>query len=195
MILAITLSPLCWIAVVVTVFVMMYFKVTIGSLYALIYYYSVVDILLSQVLLISNELYTTVSIMFSFAKLTRQFLGQFCLVQDMSGIDQQFIHYVHPIIILIMISILARRSHKVSPFISRGIIRFICFLLLLSYTSVATTSLLLMRPLIFMNVDEVYTYLSPDIEYFHGHHLAYTIVAILFAIVIAIAWPSIFAIV
>ena len=192
MILVITLSLLYWIATVVTVFVMMYFKVTIGSLYAIIYYYSVVDILLSQVLFISNELYTTVNIMSSFAKLTPQFLGQLCLVQNMSGIDQQFIHYVHPTVIsfiLIMISIIARRSHRVSSFISRGIIHFICFLLLLSYTSVATTSLLLMRPLMFMDVDEVYTYLSPDIEYFHGRHIVYTIVAILLTIVIVIGFP------
>ena len=150
------------------------------------------DILLSQVLLVSNELYTTVSIMSSFAKLTPQFLGQLCFVQNMSGIDQQFIHYVHPIVIsfiLIMIIILARRSHSFSSFISRGIIHFICFLLLLSYTSVATTSLLLMRPLIFMNVNKVYTYLSPDIEYFHGRHLVYTIVAILFTILIVIGFP------
>ena len=191
-ILVITLSLLYWIAVVVTVFVMMYFKVTIGSLYAIIYYYSVVDILLSQVLFISNELYTTVNIMSSFAKLTPQFLGQLCLVQNMSGIDQQFIHYTHPTVIsfiLIMLSIIARRSHRVSAFISRGIIHFICFLLLLSYTSVATTSLLLMRPLMFMDVDKVYTYLSPDIEYFHGRHIVYNIVAMLFAIVIVIGFP------
>ena len=191
-VLVITLSLLYWITVVVTVFVMMYFKVTIGSLYAIIYYYSVVDILLSQVLFISNELYTTVHIMSSFAKLTPQFLGQLCLVQNMSGIDQQFIHYVHPTVIsfiLIMISIIARRSHRVSSFISRGIIHFICFLLLLSYTSVAITSLLLMRPLMFMDVDKVYTYLSPDIEYFHGRHIVYTIVAILLTIVIVIGFP------
>ena len=191
-ILVITLSLLYWIAVVVIVFIMMYFKVMIGSLYAIIYYYSVVDILLSQVLFISNELYTTVNIMSSFAKLTPQFLGQLCLVQNMSGIDQQFIHYVHPIVIsfiLITISIIVRRSHRVSLFISRGIKHFICFLLLLSYTSVATTSLLLMRPLMFMDVDKVYTYLSPDIEYFHGRHLVYTIVAILLTTVIVIGFP------
>ena len=31
----------------------------------------------------------------------------------------------------------------------------------------------------FNNIDKVYTYLSPDIEYFHGRHLPYFIVAIL----------------
>ena len=191
-VLVITLSLLYLIAVVVTVFAMMYFKVTVGSLYAIIYYYSVVDILLSQLLFISNGLYTTVSIMSSLAKLTPQFLGQLCLVQNMSGIDQQFIHYVHPTVIsliLIMISMLARRSHRISKFISGGIIHFICFFLLLSYTSVATTSLLLMRPLKFNGVDRIYTYLSPDIEYFHDRHLAYVIVTILFTIVIVIGFP------
>ena len=191
-ILVITLSLLYWIAVVVAVFVMMYFKVTVGSLYAIIYYYSVVDILLSQVLFISNGLYTTVSIMSSLAKLTPQFLGQLCLVQNMSGIDQQFIHYVHPTVIsliLIMIIMLARRSRRVSSFVSRGIIHFICFLLLLSYTSVASTSLLLMRPLKFMNVEKTYTYLSPDIEYFNGRHLVYAIAAIVFMIVFVVGFP------
>ena len=187
-----TLSLLYWIAVVVAVFIMTYLKVTIGSLYAIVYYYSVVDILLSRILFISNGLYTTVSIMSSLAKLAPQFLGQLCLVRNMSGIDQQFIHYVHPMVvsfILIMISVLARRSRRVSSFVSRGIIHFICFLLLLSYTSVASTSLLLMRPLTFVDVDKVYTYLSPDIEYFHGRHSAYVTVAIMFTIVIVIGFP------
>ena len=69
------LALLYWIAVVVAVFIMTYFKVTIGSLYAIVYYYSVVDILLSRILFITNGLYTTVSIMSSLAKLTPQFLG------------------------------------------------------------------------------------------------------------------------
>ena len=187
-----TLSLLYWIAVVVAVFAMMYYKVAIGSLYAIVYYYSVVDILLNRVLFISNGLYTTVSIMSSFAKLTPQFLGRLCLVRNMSGIDQQFIHYVHPVVILfilIMISVLIRRSRRLSSFVSRGIIHFICFLLLLSYTSVASTSLLLMRPLTFVGIDKVYTYLSPDIEYFHDRHIAYVIIAMMLTIVFVIGFP------
>ena len=186
------LSLLYWIAVVVTVFTLTYFKVTVGSLYAIIYYYSVVEILLNPILFISDRLYTTVNIMSSLTKLTTQFLGQLCLIRDISGIDQQFIHYAHPaavLFILIMISILARRSSKVSSFVSRGIIPFICFLLILSYTSMATTSLLLMRPLTFVDVDKVYTYLSPDIQYLHGRHIAYIIPAIIFTIVIVIGFP------
>ena len=92
-----------------------------------------------------------------------------------------------------MITVLARRSRRLSSFISKGIIHVICCLLLLSYTSFATTSLLLMRPLIFRGDDKVYTYISPDIEYFHGRHLVYEIVAMLFTIVIVIGLPFLLA--
>ena len=86
---------------------------------------------------------------------------------------------------------LARRSCKISLFISRGIIHFICFLLLLSYTSVTTTSLLLMRSLKFIGINKVYTCLSPDVQYFHGRHLAYVIVAMMFTILFVISLPLI----
>ena len=46
-----------------------------------------------------------------------------------------------------------------------------------------------MKPLIFEGVDKTYTYVSPDIEYFSGRHLAYGIVAVLCTIVIVIALP------
>ena len=82
-----------------------------------------------------------------------------------------------------------KKSHKFSLFVSKNIIHFICFLLLLSYTSVAITSLLLMRSLDFYEVDKVYTYLSPDIEYFHGRHLPYAIVAMFCTLVIVIGLP------
>ena len=192
-ILLVTLIILYWIAITVAVFVMMYFKVEIGYSYGITYYYSIVDILLTQNWFLSNkQLYTLINVMSSITKITPQFLGHFCLVQGMSGIDQQFVHYIHPLavsFILVLISCLARKSRRLSSFISRGIIRFICFLLLLSYTSVATTSLLLMRLLIFRNVDKIYTYLSPEIEYFHGRHLIHGIVAILFTLAIVIGFP------
>ena len=130
--------------------------------------------------------------MSSFSKITPQFLGELCLTTGMSGIDQQFIHYVHPsavILILIIIILLARRSRRMSTFISRGIIHVICLLLLLSYTCMASTSLLILRPLKLLDVDNVYTYLSPNIEYFHSRHLAYSIVALLTTVTIAIGLP------
>ena len=110
------------------------------------------------------------------------YIGELCVTTGMSGIDQQFIHYVHPsavTLILEGITLLARKSQWFSVIISRGIIHVICLLLLLSYTSMASTSLLLIRSLRFHDIDKVYTYISPDIQYFHGRHLAYGIVALL----------------
>ena len=191
-ILVVMLTVLYWLVVVVAVFIITYYKVGIGYFYAVTYYYSVVDIMLSQHTDMSNGLYIVVTIVSSTAKVTPQFLGQLCLFKNMSGIDQQFIHYIHPLavsVILIMISWLARHSKRLSIFISKGIIHAICFLMLLSYTSVATTSLLLLRSLTFVDVDNVYTYLSPDIKYFHGRHLAYGIIVIILALVIVIGLP------
>ncbi|XP_065895736.1 uncharacterized protein [Dysidea avara] len=191
-VLVVTLSILYWVVIVVLVFIVTYYHIGIGYLYAITYYYSMVDILLSEHLYSSQGLFTFVSIMSSIAKVAPQFLGQLCLVSDMSGIDQQFIHYVHPLAVAIIVAVIcvsARVSYKFSSFVSRGIIHVVCFLLLLSYTSVATTSLLLLRSLSFDNVDKVYTYLSPDIEYLHGRHLPYFILALLCTLIITIGLP------
>ncbi|XP_065895655.1 uncharacterized protein [Dysidea avara] len=192
--LVVILSVIYWITLVIAVFAMMYYRIGIGYLYAITYYCSIVDIILNQSLETTPALFTTVSIMSSIAKVTPQFLGQFCLIRNMSGIDQQFIHYSHPLavtFIIAMICLSARISYKVSSLVSRGIIHVICFLLLLSYSSVATTSLLIVRPLKFTigNTVQVKTYLSPDIDYFQGRHFYYAIVAILCTIPIAIGLP------
>ena len=191
-ILVVTLTVLYWFIAVIAVFIVMYYQIGIGYFYAVTYYYSVVDILLSPLTDLSNELYTAVTIMSSIAKVTPQFLGQLCLLKNMSGIDQQLIHYVHPLavsLILIIISWLAKHLKRFSAFVSRVIIHAICFLLLLSYTLVATTSLLLMRSLTFADVNNVYTYLSPDTQYFHDRHLVYGIIAIILALLIVIGLP------
>ena len=159
-------------------------KINIGYLYGIIYYYSVVDLLLSHSSYLSNALYTTVNIMSSITKVTPQFLGQLCLMKNISGIDQQFIHYIHPIAISLFLGILTMAARKFQRLSSLVSISVICCLLLLSYTSLATTSLLLMRPLRFQDVDKVYTYVSPDIEYFHGRHAFYAFVAGLFALIV-----------
>ena len=191
-VLVILLTVIYWIVMFLLIFAIMYYKVGIGYLYSITYYYSIVDILLSQNMHASRGLYLTTTILSSFSKITPQFLGELCLTTGMSGIDQHFIHYLHPsavILILVLISLLARKSRRISIIISRGIIHVICFLLLLSYTSIASTSLLLMRSLKFLDIDKVYTYLSPDIEYLNGRHLAYAIIAMLCIVSIVIGLP------
>ena len=193
-VLVVTLTMLYWIVIVIGVFAMMYYKLPIGYLYAITYYYSMVDVLLGQYLYIYSSLHTTINILSSMFKLAPEVLGELCLARGLSGIDTQFIQYVHPLaisIILMIISLLARCSQRLSLFIARGIIHVICFLFLLSYTSMVSTSLLLLRSLQFYDVDKIYTFLSPDIEYFHGRHLAYFIVALMFVITIIIGLPLI----
>ena len=192
-IIVIALILLYWIVIIVAVFSLMRFEVKIGYFYVITYYYSIIDLILTQNWYLSSSvLNATINVISSTAKIIPQFLGKVCFIRNMSGIDQQFIHYMHPVAVLlfiVMITVLARRSRRLSSFISKGIIHVICYLLLLSYSSVATTSLLLMKPLIFHDVDKVYTYVSPDIEYLHGRHLAYAIVAMLFGIIIVVGLP------
>ena len=193
-ILAVTLTILYWIAIVVGAFAMMHYKLPIGYLYALTYYYSIVDALLGQYLYLYTSLHITINIFSSIFQLSPQFLRRLCLTKNLSGIDIHFIHYIHPIvvsIILVKITLLARCSPRLSLFVARGIIRVICFLLLLSYTSIATNSLLLIRSLKFWDINETYTYLSPDLEYLHGRHLVYFIVAVICIITVVIGLPLI----
>ena len=191
-ILVIVLTILYWIAIVAVVFSLMYFQFQISSgyVYGIIYYYSIVDILLGNN--ISDEVFQFVTVFSSFAKLTPQLFGELCLVKGLSGIDQQFIHYSHALavsLILLIIVLMTRYSPRFAVFVRRCIICIICLLLLLSYTSLASTSLQLLRPLTFNDVDEVHTYSSPHIKYFTGRHLVYGIVAILCEVIIVIGLP------
>ena len=189
----VTLTVLYWIAMVTAVFVMMHYRISVGYLYAIAYYYSIVDILLNEnVDFLPDGLYIFINIMYSIVELTLQFLGKLCLMRNISGIDQHFIHYIHPLaisLILVIIILAAKCSRRVSLLISRGIIHVICLLLLLSYTSVTTTSLLLLKYLKFFGINKVYSFLSPDIEYFHGRHLAYGMIALLCTIVVVVGLP------
>ena len=183
-VLVVVLTVLYWIAVVVVIFVLMYFinNAPIGYAYGIIYYYSIVDILLGNNLYISDGLFQFVSILSSLAKLTPQFLGRLCLVQGLSGIDQHFIRFSHAVIVFVLVVtvvIIVNRSMNLSEskVVQDCIIRVICLLLLLAYTSLATTSLQLLRPLHYQDVDGVYVYLSPSNKYFNGRHIAYAIIA------------------
>ena len=102
----IVLTVVYWIALFIAVFITMYYKVSIGYLYAITYYYSIVDVLLSEYMDISNGLYITINVMYSIVKLTPQFLGQLCLVRGLSGINQQFIHYIHPLAVRLINAIM-----------------------------------------------------------------------------------------
>ena len=190
--LVVVLTVIYWMAVVLIAVVMMYYKVQVGYLFVLSYYFGILDILVNEALHSSQLLLITNSVLSSFFKMIPNFLGHFCLATEISGIDQQAMHYIHPlafIFILIMLRLSAYATRKLSLYVSWGISYIICLLLLLSYTSITTSSVLLIRTIRFENVDKIFTYLSPDIEYCHGSHLPYAIIAVLCTILIVIGLP------
>ena len=193
-ILVIVLTILYWIAIVAVVFGLMYFQFQISSGYAygIIYYYSIVDILLDNNPYISDAVFQVITVLSSFAKLTPQLFGQLCLVKGLSGIDQQFIHYSHALavsLILLAIVLITKYYYRLALYVRRCIIRIICLLLLLSYTSLASTSLQLLRVVHYPGYDGLYVYLSPDMKYFSKQHAFYGVVALLCGAIIVIGLP------
>ena len=188
-VLVIVLTCLYWIAVVACVFMFFKFQISLGHLYGIIYYYSIVNILLGNNPYVSDGAFRFVSILSSFAQLTPQFLGTLCFVKGLSGIDQLFIHYSHAVavsLLLLLIVVAARCSPRITLIVSRLIIRVLCLLILLSYTSIASTSLQLLLPLRFTDVEQWYTYSSPHIRYFHQQHAVYGIVAVICELVVVV---------
>ena len=78
-----------WLVVVAVVFAAMYFngQVLSGYVYGIIYYYSIVDILLENNLYISEDTFQVIFIISSFAKLTPRVFGWLCLVGGLKEID------------------------------------------------------------------------------------------------------------
>ena len=186
-VLVIVLTIIYWISIVAFVFALMYcayrmkfkFEKSLGYTYGIIYYYSIVDILLDNNPYISDAVFQFIAVLSSFAKLTPQLFGQLCLVEGLSGIDQQFINYSHAVaVLLIIVSIViaARYSPRLLVFVRRYIISVICILLLLSYTSIASTSLQLLRPTDYPGYDGLYVYISPEMRYFNNRHAFYGVV-------------------
>jgi len=193
-VLVIVLTCLYWIAVVIGIFSLMYFnfQLSSGYLYGVIYYYSMVGILLDNNPYISDGVLQFVSVLSSFSQLNLKFLQQFCFIKGLSGIDQLFIQYVHAVavaLLTVLIVIAARCSARVALFIRKCILQVMCLLILLSYTSLASTSLQLLRPIKFTGSNKVYTYTSPSIGYFHGRHTLYGIVAAICVLVVVIGLP------
>ena len=196
-VLVLILTALYWVAIVSMLFGITYYlktkaKVSLGYLYGIMYFYSTVDILLTSNLYITDKVFYTVTTLSSFTKLNPQFLGRLCLTNSLDAIDQQFIHYCHMmfiLMILIGITITAKFCKTIAFYTDRCIVQVACLFLLLSYSSLTSISLVLLRPLKFDKIDTLYTYLSPHIKYFSKRHTAYASVAISCGIIVTIGLP------
>ena len=171
-----------------------YFSTQVSSGYfnGVIYFYSIVDVLLASNLYVMDGLFYTVAILSSFTKLTPHFLGRLCFIKRLDAIDQQFIHYFHALcisFILVGIGIAARYFSKVAFYVNRCISRVTYLFLLLSYTSITSTSLQLLRGVQYDDNDGVFVYLSPHFKYFTHRHAAYATVALLCGLTVVIGLP------
>ena len=194
-VLVIALTFLYWIIIVAILFVLTYYfstQVSSGYFNGVIYFYSIVDVLLVGNLYITDGVFYVVAILSSFAKLTPQFLGRLCFIKRLNAIDQQFIHYFHALcisLILIGITIAAKYFKKVALYVNRCISRVTYLFLLLSYTSITSTSLQLLRGVQYDDSDGVFVYLSPHIKYFTHRHGAYATVTLLCGLAVVIGLP------
>ena len=150
-VLVILLTFLYWVIIVIILFTLSYYfsnEVSSGYFNGIIYFYSIVDILLASNLYVIDGLFYTVAILSSFVKLTPQFLGGLCVAKGLDAIDQQFIHYSHALcisFIFIGIFITAKCFNKVAFYVNHHVTRVTFLFLVLSYTSVTSTSLQLLR--------------------------------------------------
>ena len=169
------------------------FKCSLGYLYGIIYYYSLVDIFLGQVVNRSDDFSNLISIFGgTIFKLYPGFLFGVCFTRNMSAIDQYIIHYVHPTAVLALvwiISRLAKCSTRLSNILHLPAIPTICLIFTLAYVSIADTSLQLLRYIRFADVDGSFIYISPAIRYLTGRHKAYFIIAVLFELIIVAGLP------
>ena len=102
-VLVITLTCLYWIVMIAGVFLCFMFPVSLGYLYGIVYYYSMISFLLGNNPYVSDDAFQFVSVLSSFAQLTPQFLGKLCFVKGLSGIDQLFIHYSHAVAVSLLL--------------------------------------------------------------------------------------------
>ncbi|XP_065910453.1 uncharacterized protein [Dysidea avara] len=118
-------------------------------------------------------------------------------------LDHLFIGYIHPIVVTIVVIIaliVSRSSRRVTLFVGRYLnSRYICLLLLLSYSSISYTSIQLLRLTAVLGSDISGTqfgivltwtaYWSPNLTYFAGRHGLYGAVALLCVFVIGLGLP------
>ena len=201
-IIAVVLGTLLyWILLIISVFTLMWlitkylkYSIGIGYLYGFIYYYSIADILLGRILSFSDGLSKLVSVLSIFFKLNPGFdLFNFCFVQGMQRMDQYIINYIHPTIILLfflLLVLLAKKKYAEKLQLTKQVmIPIICLILTIAYTSIADTSLQLLRYIAFTGVNGAYVYLSPSIRYFTGRHIVYFLIALLYELVIVGGLP------
>ena len=186
-----------WIFVVLEIVVLLHLDVSVVSagFYCFLYFYSVI-----RYYYVENFPYNmdpVISLLVSFTQLDPKYLAftKFCLFDGMTPIQYEFLHFIHPVAISILLYALNRIDlhcqFKFKFLSGRGAIPAISIFLLISYTSLAETCTNILNPLTYWvtypHRHLVVVAIQAYTPYMHlTQHLPYAIVAILVACVLVI---------
>lgn len=178
------------IVIVILAFLKFNVRVNTAMFYGFLYFYSVLPMFLWVDLPIGLQV--TIALISSITSLDFTILQylNFCLFDSVRAIHYEFIHYVYPVTIILIIAIVIKIDRyclrKFQFFTGNAAIQALCIILLIAYTSVSETSLKILLPLSYHSTDSVtavkqqYVYVDPGLEYMDTkNHLPYWLVALI----------------
>ena len=134
---------------------------------------------------------TAVSMVSSIPLLNLELFGliPWCFFHPVSKLYNYFLHYLGPLIVLIVISLIflfARWCPNVLRRIQSSPLRALCILMLLSFWSLSDISLNILTPVVIQGQSDttgLFVSIQPDVEYFSLSHIPVAIPALLVMIV------------
>ena len=180
-----------WVAVIGEIILLVKCNVAMGSagFYAILYFYSIVKYVYR--LRFPFSLGPVLYILVAFTQLDPYFLAytNFCLFDSATSIHYYAIHFVHPVAIALILFLLYRIDRcgiRVNILSGDNAIPAVCILILISYTSLASTAMHLLDPLAFDDAKtdkqdsaHLFVRVQPDTAYFDPRkHLPFALLAL-----------------
>ena len=109
-----------------------------------------------------------------------------CFFTSLSPLLIRCFKLVPPVVMLMLVVFVAKCAPQLFQRLFRKLpTEGICFLVLVSFWSLATTCIEIITPVYLSGIDEARVYFSPDLVYFHaGQHIALCIIAIAILIIL-----------
>jgi len=167
------LSVAFWIVLIIVILIVLKLNLRIGSgqLYSLIYYFGVLQYFTSNSYP-STFLQVVIYTFSSFTQLKPLLLGliRVCFSAEFKGLAHQILFFLHPTFIsLVMLSIvgITRCWPRFSTISKQNyLVKAICILLYLSFTSLSETSLTILNFIRFESIQGTYVAVQPTVAYF-----------------------------
>ena len=170
--------------IVILIVLKLNLRIGSGQLYSLIYYFGVLQYFTSNSYP-STFLQVVIYTFSSFTQLKPLLLGliRVCFSAEFKGLAHQILFFLHPTFIsLVMLSIvgITRCWPRFSTISKQNyLVKAICILLYLSFTSLSETSLTILNFIRFESIQGTYVAVQPTVSYFSlRHHFPYALVAL-----------------